>query len=72
MKVFVAIMTVIGLFVFIGGAMAANGAPQQAASAGMGIACGALPYILYKLKYCSEALENQKKIIKLLEGKASD
>jgi hypothetical protein len=67
MKIFVAIMTVIGLIVFIGGFMAANGSPQEAAAAGAGIACGVLPYILYKLGYCSEVLKNQKKIIRLLE-----
>ena len=67
MYVITIIGTVLGLLVVIGGVAGANGAPQEAAAAAIGIAMGVLPYILYKLGYCEKALENQRKIIKLLE-----
>ena len=61
------ICTILGMLVVIGGVVGAKGAPQEAAAAAVGLATGVLPYILYKLGYCQKALENQRKIIKLLE-----
>ena len=61
------ICTILGMLVVIGGVAGAKGAPQEAAAAAVGLAIGVLPYILYKLGYCQKALENQRKIIKLLE-----
>ncbi len=40
------IMSLVGAVVGFGGMAAANGAPQEAAAAGMGLACAVIPYCI--------------------------
>jgi hypothetical protein len=50
MKAFLWALTIIGSvlggFISVGGVLAANGAPQEAAAAAVGVACAVIPYCL--------------------------
>jgi hypothetical protein len=71
MHIFLSALTLLGVFagIFISyqGITMANGAPQEAAAAAVGLVCAVLPYILLKISYCGHILKNQREIIKLLE-----
>lgn len=68
MKIFALIMIILGMIVLVVGSLGTNGPLQGGAIAAIGVACGLLPYLLYKLKCSSLMLDNQERIIKLLEG----
>jgi hypothetical protein len=67
MHILVLVCTILGALTVVGGVAGANGSPQEAAAAAIGLALGVLPYIFYKVRYCEKALENQRKIIAALE-----
>ncbi|MEZ5691160.1 MAG: hypothetical protein R3D71_05810 [Rickettsiales bacterium] len=68
-KAFLAlIFAVLGGIIATLGTLSANGAPQEAAAAAMGIACAAIPYIIFKIGHCLELEKNQKQIIELLSN----
>lgn len=52
MAAFLTVLTVIGSlaggFIFIAGSVAANGAPQEASAAAMGMAAALIPYVLLR------------------------
>jgi hypothetical protein len=58
---------IIGLLIAVGSFFFTDSAIKEAAGSAFGIALGALPYILFKVGTCSQAIENQQRIISLLE-----
>lgn len=64
--------TVFGIGVFILGMVAANGAPQECSAAAMALCIAGLPYMLYRIQWSEQSLQNQRRIIALLETKKQD
>jgi hypothetical protein len=67
MDILVKICVIVAIVLFVIGQFISNGAPQECAWAGIALSIGVLPYLLFKVGYCAEMLENQRKIIRLLE-----
>nr|WP_326529300.1 hypothetical protein [Rhodoferax sp.] len=51
---------VIGALVLFAGVSGAKGAPQEAAAAGIAIALGVLPYVMYRVLQLTRDAEEQK------------
>ena len=47
----------VGMFIAFVGVIGANGAPQQAAAAAVGVACAVIPYCLARAKSEIEAMK---------------
>lgn len=68
MRVLVFIGAVIGTLCLIG-SFFVNGAPQQAALAGMACAFAIIPYVLFRVQATADAENQRRQIIDLLKSR---
>lgn len=68
MRVLVFIGAVIGALCLIG-SFFVNGAPQQAALAGMACAFAIIPYVLFRVQATADAENQRRQIIDLLKSR---
>lgn len=68
---FLSLMTaiggVVGFFIFIVGSSSANGAPQEAAAASMGMAAALIPYVLLRVAQLSAKSEADASLLKAIK-----
>ena len=63
---------VIGAFFVFAGLGFSNGAPQEAASAAMGLAFAVIPYVVFRTYTSIKAEKQRERIIELLEQRSSN
>ena len=70
MRVLVFIGAILATLSLLAGIFLMNGAPQQAAMAGMACAFAIIPYVLFRLQATAIAENQRKEIIELLKARA--